>query len=77
MCFLPLQIIPPRAGVISAPQSLARASAASAGRLAAESQGGASEVPRGRPGPETCQSPGLGERGSARPPGSMTRNLTF
>ncbi|XP_045434337.1 synaptojanin-1 isoform X1 [Pipistrellus kuhlii] len=42
-------IIPPRAGVISAPQSLARASAASAGRLAAESQGGASEVPRGSP----------------------------
>ncbi|XP_054569377.1 synaptojanin-1 isoform X2 [Eptesicus fuscus] len=41
--------IPPRAGVISAPQSQARASAASAGRPAAESQGRASEVPRGSP----------------------------
>ncbi|XP_036203342.1 synaptojanin-1 isoform X1 [Myotis myotis] len=41
--------IPPRAGVISAPQSQARASAASAGRPAAESQGRASEAPRGSP----------------------------
>lgn len=48
LCFLPLQVIPPRVGVISAPQSQARASG---GRPAPESQSRASEVPRGRHNP--------------------------
>lgn len=51
-----MQTIPPRAGVISAPQSQARASAASAGRPAAESQGRASEGPTGRHGLQVGQS---------------------
>ena len=46
-----LQIIPPRAGVISAPQSHARVSA---GRLTPESQSKTSEVVKGRPVVETA-----------------------
>ncbi|KAK1344372.1 hypothetical protein QTO34_014939 [Cnephaeus nilssonii] len=57
--------IPPRAGVISAPQSQARASAASAGRPAAESQGRASEGPRA---PEASGRPaGSEDAGAPRP----------
>lgn len=70
---LPVQAIPaipPRAGVISAPQSQARASAASAGRPAAESQGRASEVPRGRHGLQVPRGPSLCEEGSTRFPGN-------
>lgn len=46
-CVSRLQTIPPRAGVISAPQSHARASA---GRPAPESQSRPPEGPKGRPG---------------------------